>query len=1004
MGDRAWLTRAPIFFQTEGEGSGASPPAPRRMQFFGRLVDTLSSVTNLFSNPFRVKEVAVADYVSSGRAREEGQLILFQNTPNRTWDCILVNPRNPQSGFRLFQLETEADALVNFQQYSSQLPPFYESSSHILHTEVLQQLTDLIRSHPSWSVAHLAVELGIRECFHHSRIISCANSTENEEGCTPLHLACRKGDGEILMELVQYCHAQMDVTDSNGETAFHYAVQSDNSQVLQLLGKNASAGLNQLNNQGLTPLHLACQLGKQEMVRVLLLCNARCNIMGPSGYPIHTAMKFSQKGCAEMIISMDSNQIHSKDPRYGASPLHWAKNAEMARLLLKRGCDVNSTSSAGNTALHVAVMRNRFDCVMVLLTHGANADARGEHGNTPLHLAMSKDNVEMVKALIVFGAEVDTPNDSGETPAFVASKISRLVTRKALLTLLRTVGADYRSPLLQGVSAEQCSATTQHSFFSLERSQPPPISLNNLELQDLVHISRARKPAFILSSMRDEKRTHDHLLCLDGGGVKGLVIIQLLIAIEKASGIATKDLFDWVAGTSTGGILALAILHSEGSPWAWGPGSVGLRPALELGWVYFQGIAERVIGEGRARKPFVGQPRVLESEGGRSRAGGQGVASDGLEASSASHAGRSSPLHSLRTHTSGLGEAPLTPICSGRLTGQGCSFYSVTNRVDLDLQAFTLSGPFFKENNTKLRIPNEISNLGAAEGGPCLCGKLHRRVPGAPAWSVPCKSVPLVPAAGLCAAVCGGRPSCLSPPPTPLFLGKSMAYMRGVYFRMKDEVFRGSRPYESGPLEEFLKREFGEHTKMTDVKKPKVMLTGTLSDRQPAELHLFRNYEAPECVREPRFNQNVNLKPPTHPSEQLVWRAARSSGAAPTYFRPNGRFLDGGLLANNPTLDAMTEIHEYNQDMIRKGQGNKVKKLSIVVSLGTGRSPQVPVTCVDVFRPSNPWELAKTVFGAKELGKMVVDCCTDPDGRAVDRARAWCEMVGIQYFRLRVLE
>ncbi|PNJ49608.1 PLA2G6 isoform 7, partial [Pongo abelii] len=466
----------------------------------------------------------------------------------------------------LFQLELEADALVNFQQYSSQLLPFYESSPQVLHTEVLQHLTDLIRNHPSWSVAHLAVELGIRECFHHSRIISCANCTENEEGCTPLHLACRKGDGEILVELVQYCHARMDVTDYKGETVFHYAVQGDNSQVLQLLGRNAVAGLNQVNNQGLTPLHLACQLGKQEMVRVLLLCNARCNIMGPNGYPIHSAMKFSQKGCAEMIISMDSSQIHSKDPRYGASPLHWAKNAEMARMLLKRGCHVNSTSSAGNTALHVAVMRNRFDCAIVLLTHGANADARGEHGNTPLHLAMSKDNVEMIKALIVFGAEVDTPNDFGETPTFLASKISR-------------------------------------------------------QLQDLMHISRARKPAFILGSMRDEKRTHDHLLCLDGGGVKGLVIIQLLIAIEKASGVATKDLFDWVAGTSTGGILALAILHS-----------------------------------------------------------------------------------------------------------------------------------------------------------------------------------------------------------------KSMAYMRGVYFRMKDEVFRGSRPYESGPLEEFLKREFGEHTKMTDVRKPKL----DQSDTPPA--------------------------------------------------------------------------------------------------------------------------------------------------------------------------
>uniref|UniRef100_UPI0029533DF2 85/88 kDa calcium-independent phospholipase A2-like n=1 Tax=Panthera onca TaxID=9690 RepID=UPI0029533DF2 len=316
-------------------------------------------------------------------------------TPARVWaeaGSFLCHPPVPWL-HRLFQLERETDALVNFQHYSIQLPPFYESSSQVLHVEALQQLTDLIRSHPSWSAAHLAVELGIRECFHHSHIISCANSRENEEGCTPLHLACRKGDGEILAELVQYCHAQMDVTDNNGETAFHYAVQGDNSQVLQLLGKNASAGLNRVNNQGQTPLHLACQMGKQEMVRVLLLCNARCNIMGPSGYPIHTAMKFSHKGCAEMIISMDSSQIHSKDPRYGASPLHWAKNAEMARMLLKRGCDVNGTSSLGNTALHVAVMRNRLDCIMALLTYGANANARGEHGNTPLHLAMSEPSV-----------------------------------------------------------------------------------------------------------------------------------------------------------------------------------------------------------------------------------------------------------------------------------------------------------------------------------------------------------------------------------------------------------------------------------------------------------------------------------------------------------------------------------------------------------------------------------------------------------------------------------
>lgn len=48
-----------------------------------------------------------------------------------------------------------------------------------------------------------------------------------------------------------------------------------------------------------------------------------------------------------------------------------------------------------------------------------------------------------------------------------------------------------------------------------------------------------------------------------------------------------------------------------------------------------------------------------------------------------------------------------------------------------------------------------------------------------------------------------------------------MEYLRCLYFRMKEQVFRGSRPYESAPLEDFLKKEFGENTKMTDIKFPR---------------------------------------------------------------------------------------------------------------------------------------------------------------------------------------
>lgn len=104
-------------------------------------------------------------------------------------------------------------------------------------------------------------------------------------------------------------------------------------------------------------------------------------------------------------------------------------------------------------------------------------------------------------------------------------------------------------------------------------------------------------------------------------------------------------------------------------------------------------------------------------------------------------------------------------------------------------------------------MPTEPSTEPWAAAGPVgLCGTAQRaQEPGSPRASARPPAAPRPPPAS--------RRS--SSPDKP------MAYMRGVYFRMKDEVFRGSRPYESGPLEEFLKREFGEHTKMTDIKKPK---------------------------------------------------------------------------------------------------------------------------------------------------------------------------------------
>jgi len=63
----------------------------------------------------------------------------------------------------------------------------------------------------------------------------------------------------------------------------------------------------------------------------------------------------------------------------------------------------------------------------------------------------------------------------------------------------------------------------------------------------------------------------------------------------------------------------------------------------------------------------------------------------------------------------------------------------------------------------------------------------------------------------------------------------------------------------------------------------RLIITGVLADRKPVDLHLFRNYQSPSSML--GLEQLGTFKPTLGPEEQLVWRAGRATGAAPSYFR-----------------------------------------------------------------------------------------------------------------------
>ncbi|XP_055335151.1 85/88 kDa calcium-independent phospholipase A2-like [Paramacrobiotus metropolitanus] len=226
-----------------------------------------------------------------------------------------------------------------------------------------------------------------------------------------------------------------------------------------------------------------------------------------------------------------------------------------------------------------------------------------------------------------------------------------------------------------------------------------------------------------------------------------------------------------------------------------------------------------------------------------------------------------------------------------------------------------------------------------------------------------------------------------------LATGKDMRHCMALYFRMKDKIFVGSRPYPAETFESVLQEEFGADRKMTDIVGTKVLIPSLLVDRHPPALHMFRNYDHP--VR-PNHIESIPTKSgpkvlckPLEPKDQLIWRAARASGAAPTYFRSAENFLDGGLMANNPTLDCLTEIFDYNAYLKNQGRKSEVQEILCVLSLGTGRQPMLAVPSIDVYWPERFWDAAKIGLNASALGRLIIEQACQSEGRVVDRARAW---------------
>uniref|UniRef100_A0A7S1AYJ4 Uncharacterized protein n=1 Tax=Noctiluca scintillans TaxID=2966 RepID=A0A7S1AYJ4_NOCSC len=120
----------------------------------------------------------------------------------------------------------------------------------------------------------------------------------------------------------------------------------------------------------------------------------------------------------------------------GGSTLHIASmkgHADLARLLIHRGADVNCTNRSKQTSLHAACDMNQGSVVFELLCAGADADQRDFARQSPLHRAAFAGAEDAVQALLDYGASAKLKDESGGLPIHKAATMGRAGVIQMLL-------------------------------------------------------------------------------------------------------------------------------------------------------------------------------------------------------------------------------------------------------------------------------------------------------------------------------------------------------------------------------------------------------------------------------------------------------------------------------------------------------------------------------------------------------------------------------------------
>ncbi|KAJ8009239.1 hypothetical protein DPEC_G00086830 [Dallia pectoralis] len=187
------------------------------------------------------------------------------------------------------------------------------------------------------------------------------------------------------------------------------------------------------------------------------------NILQPDKYgwiPLHEAAYYGQEQCVTILLSAQPEMINKCDLK-GQTALILAVGREKVacvKALLEKGADPELATKERETPLYKACERENAEIVAMLLNHGVVVNRHCIQGWTALQEAVSRNSVEICEMLVQAGAMLSPTNIYGITPLFTAAQSGRVETLRFLIKH----GADINSEATDGATALYEAAKNGH--------------------------------------------------------------------------------------------------------------------------------------------------------------------------------------------------------------------------------------------------------------------------------------------------------------------------------------------------------------------------------------------------------------------------------------------------------------------------------------------------------------------------------------------------------------